>query len=203
LSLKPYVLAQTILLAEDPYQSAYGGGVLTRWTYADGWWIEPQFEYKSRTYYDSHDYPTAEDQTGEIYTYAINASGQFSDDVGWSSRIAFNRNYADASYQSYAQFAATAAMQISFDLLGKENWSLSPYANINLTDFKGVAPTERYAGLHTVRQDTQWSIGANLEIPWQDRFALGLAIEYTRNRSNLDRDDYQNFRVVFGPQARF
>ena len=147
LSLKPYALAQGILLGDVPYQSAVGGGVLARLTYADGWWVEPQFEYKDRSYYKSHDYPMAPDQTGDLFTYAVNMNGQLRDNVTLVSRIAFNRNEAAARYQSYDQYSADVAMQVGFDLFGLENWSFSPYARVAFTDFKGIAPPEKYAGL--------------------------------------------------------
>ena len=203
LSLKPYALAQGILLGDVPYQSAVGGGVLARLTYADGWWVEPQFEYKDRSYYKSHDYPMATDQTGDLFTYAVNMNEQLGDNVSLVSRIAFNRNEAAARYQSYDQYSADVAMQVGFDLFGVENWSFSPYARVAVTDFKGIAPPEKYAGLKTIRKDTLWTVGANLEIPLRDRFAIGLALEYSKNASNLDRDDYENLLVMIGPQGRF
>jgi hypothetical protein len=202
-SLKPYALAQGILLGNAPYQSAVGGGILARLTNADGWWVEPQFEYKDRAYYNSDTYPMATDQTGELFTYAVNMGGQIRDNISLVSRIAFNENHAAARYQSYDQYSADLALQVGFDLFGVENWSFSPYARVAFTDFKGIAPPEKYAGLKTKRQDTLWTVGANFEIPLRDRFAIGLAVEYSKNVSNLDRDDYQNLLVMIGPQGKF
>jgi hypothetical protein len=203
LSLKPYALAQGISLGNDPYQAAFGGGVLTRWTFADDWWIEPQFEYKNRSYYNSDNYPLATDQTGELFTYAVNFNGRLSDNVGWSSRLAFNNNDAAAAYQSYDQYFANIGVQIGFDLFGVENLLFSPYAGVTMTNFNGIAPPEKYAGLDTIREDFQWVVGANLEVPLREHIALGLAVEYAKNRSNLDRDDYENLKVVIGPEGRF
>ena len=202
-SVKPYGLAQGILLGDEPYQAAYGGGLLTRWTYAEGWWVEPQFEYKKRSYYKSDNYPLAPDQTGDLFTYAVNLNGQISDRVSWSSRLAFNDNHAAQAYQSYDQYFANIGLQIGFDLFGTENWLFSPYGGVAFTDFEGIAPPEKYAGLSTVRRDFQWVVGANLEIPLREQIALGLNIEYVRNRSNLDRDDYEDLKVVIGPEGRF
>ena len=56
-SFKPYGIVQGIMLGSDPYQYARGGGALARFTLGDGWWFEPQFEYKKRTFYNSDDYP--------------------------------------------------------------------------------------------------------------------------------------------------
>ena len=203
LSLKPYGLVQGISLGEAPYQFAYGGGALVRWTFADGWWIEPQYEYKDRTYYNTDDYPEATDQTGIFNTYAVNMNGQVTDQIVWSGRFAFHQNDAAASYQSYDQYVATIAFDIGFDLFGIEDWSVSPFASYSYTDFKGIAPPEKYASLDTRRNDKLWIVGANLEIPLREKIALGLAIEYSKNISNLDRDDYEDLKVVIGPQGRF
>ncbi len=53
-----------------------------------------------------------------------------------------------------------------------------------------------------MREETFWGVGANLEIPLRESIALGLAVEYNQNISNVDRDDYDNFKVVIGPQGR-
>ncbi|MCB1487645.1 MAG: DUF560 domain-containing protein [Bauldia sp.] len=203
LSLKPYGIVQGISLGEAPYQFAYGGGALVRWTFADNWWVEPQYEYKDRTYYNTDDYPDATDQTGTFNTYAVNMSGQITDQITFSGRFAFNQNDAAKSYQSYDQYVATIALDIGFDFLGIENWSLSPFASYAYTDFKGIAPPEGYASLDTKRHDDLWVVGANLEVPLREQIALGLAIEYSKNISNLDRDDYEDLKVVIGPQGRF
>jgi hypothetical protein len=203
LSVKPYGLINGILLGNEPYQTAYGAGAGLRWAFADGWWVEPQFEYKNRIYYDTHDYPDANDQTGELYTYAVNFSGQFSEDVSFLTRLGYNRNYAAEAYQSYDQYFANVGVQVAFEALGKEGWLFSPFATISYTDFKGIAPPEEFAGFKTMKEETYWGVGANLEIPWRDNIGLGLAVEYNQNISNLDRDDYRNFKVVIGPQGRF
>jgi hypothetical protein len=171
--------------------------------FADGWFVEPQFEYKNRTYYSTVDYPDAPDQTGEIYTYAVGLGGQISDSVSVLTRAGFNDNYAAEAYQSYDQYFANVALQIAFDAFGKEGWSFSPFATISYTNFEGIAPPEEFAGFKTMRVETFWGVGANLEVPLRENIALGVAIEYNQNISNVDRDDYENWKFVIGPQGRF
>ncbi|MEQ9689548.1 MAG: tetratricopeptide repeat protein [Bauldia litoralis] len=203
LSIKPFAIVQGILLGDEPYQSAYGGGVVTRLTFEEGWWVEPTFEYKNRSYYNSDDYPDATDQTGDFFTYAVDFNAEVTDNIAVLSRLAFYNNQAAADYQSYDQYTVSLAMLIGFDLLGVEDWSLSPFARYSYTSFKGIAPTEAYAALDTKRRDNLWSVGANLEIPLRENIAFGVAVEYSKNVSNLDRDDYENLSVIFGPQGRF
>lgn len=203
LSLRPYGLVQGVLLGDAPYQGAYGGGAGFRWIFADGWFVEPQFEYKDRNFYATADYPDAPDQTGELYTYALNAGGQFSESITWLGRAGFSDNSAAKAYQSYDQYFANLALQFSFDAFGKKNWQFTPFATISYTEYKGVAPPEEFAGFKTMREELFWGIGANLEVPINENVALGLGIEYNRNQANLDRDDYENLKVVIGPQGRF
>jgi hypothetical protein len=202
-SIKPYGLINGILLGDAPYESAYGAGALLRWVFADGWAVEPQFEYKDRTYYSTADYPDAPDQTGELYTYAVGLGGEISESVSVLTRAGFNDNYAAKAYQSYDQYFANIAFLIAFDAFGKEGWSFSPFATVAYTNFEGVAPPEEFAGFKTMREEVFWGIGANVEVPLRDNIALGLAVEYNQNISNVDRDDYENWKFVIGPQGRF
>jgi len=202
-SLKPYGITQGILLGADPYQWAYGGGALLRLGLADGWWVEPQFEYRDRNYYNSDDYLNATDQTGEIFTYAVNGSGDFTDNLGIRTRLAYNQNRADQKYQSYDQIYASLSVPIGFDIFGWENWSLTPYGTVFWTDYKGIAPAEKYVGFDTVRHDFQWSVGGNLEMPITGHVSIGAQVQYTSNESNLTRFTYENLQVLFGPMARF
>ena len=203
LSVKPYGLVQGILLGDAPYEFGVRRGCALRWVFADGWVLEPQFEYKDRTYYSTVDYPDAPDQTGEIYTYAVGLGGQISESVSLLTRAGFNDNHAAKAYQSYDQYFANVALQIAFDAFGKEGWSFSPFASISYTNFEGVAPPEEFAGFKTMREEVFWGVGANFEVPLRENVALGVAVEYNQNISNVDRDDYENWKFVIGPQGRF
>ena len=203
LEIKPYALVQGFLLAGHPYESAVGGGIVGRVNFADGWWVGPQFEYKDRLYYNTGTYPTATDNNGDLYTYAVNANAQISDNVTFLGRFAFNDNHAKESYKSYDQYFGTIALEIDFSFLGRDNWVFSSFASGSISDFEGVAPTEQYADLKTKRHDQQWSVGAGLEVPFNDQAGLGVAVEYTKNDSNLDRFKFENFQFVVGPQGRF
>ena len=203
LSIRPYGLIQGILLGDAPYQAAAGAGVTGRWIFADDWFVEPQFEYKARDYYDTVDYPDAADQTGDLYTYAVGAGGRVSESVTWLGRAGFADNYAAKAYQSYDQYFANLAIQVAFEAFGREGWSFTPFATITYTDFKGIAPPEEFAGFETMREELFWGVGANVEVPLREGIALGVGIEYNRNQSNLDRDDYENLKIVIGPQGRF
>src|SRR5690606_29219229 len=128
----------------------------------------------------------AADQTGDLYTYALNAGGRFSEDVTWLGRAGFADNQAAEAYQSYDQYFANLALQVAFVAFGKEGWTFTPFASVSYTDFKGIAPPEEFAGFKTMREELFWGVGANLEVPLREGLALGVGIEYNRNQSNLD-----------------
>lgn len=203
-SVKPYGLIQGILLADDPYQLAYGGGVLVRVMDESGWYLEPQAEYKKRDYYNSDDYPVTKDQTGDYYTYGANAGGGFGDDVTWFWRGAFNQNDADADYRSYDQYSMSILIRFGFQLFDMPGWALSPFASVSATEYAGLAPPEQIPGITpTVREDFQWSAGATLEVPLNERLGLNVQFQYTENDSNLSRYSYENYQVTSGPTLRF
>jgi tetratricopeptide (TPR) repeat protein len=202
-SIKPYGVVQGILLGSDPYQLAFGGGVLTRIGLGEGWWIEPQVEYKRREYENSDDYLDATTQNGNFYTFAARLNGDITEDINWSTRLAYNRNRADEDYQSFDYYTATTTLRVAFDLFGQENWAISPFASISFSDYKGIAPAEQEAFIDKMREDVQWSVGAILEIPWGEHFSFNVQVQYTENESNLDRYTYDNLQVMLGPAGRF
>lgn len=204
LAIKPYALTQGILLGEAPYQWTYGGGVLVRLTDADDWFIEPQFEYKRRRYFNSSGYPRATLQEGDYYSYGINMGGDFSEKTLWQSRIAVNENFAEADYNSYKQYYASLMLIFGFDVYDWTGWTFSPFASASLTEYDGLAPTEQEPGIpKRIREDFQWNAGATLEIPLSERMGLSVQFQYTDNQSNLSRYNYENYQVTSGPTVRF
>lgn len=202
-SLKPFALVQGILLGSDPYQLAYGGGVVARIGLGEGWWLEPQFEYKRREYENSDDYTDAETQTGNLYTYSVRMNADLTEDLNWSSRFGYSRNRAREDYQSFDYYNISTSVRMAFDLFGQENWALTPFASLSFSDYKGLAPTEQETLIDKIREDIQWSVGAILEIPWGEHFSFNVQVQYTENESNLSRYSYDNLQVILGPAGRF
>jgi hypothetical protein len=203
-SLKPYAVAQAIFLGDNFYQRALGGGAVARWTLAEDRWLEAQFEYKNRLYYDSADYATATTQNGNLWTYTVRANLRVSG--RWTSlfRFVFNQNDAVTDYNSYDQYSVSLGGRMEFSALGRDNWLIAPFFNASLTQYKGVAPPEAAVPLDTVREDRRWSAGVNVEIPlrWENSW-LNTQFQHTENDSNLDRNTFKNTQVTFGPQVRF
>jgi tetratricopeptide (TPR) repeat protein len=215
LSFRPYGIGQGFLLGSDPYQTAYGGGATARLTIDDGWWFEPQVEYKRRDFYISDDYPDATLQTGDFYTVAVNGAGQFSEDFRWRSRVAYydnvvhepfidvNGDPAESTYYGYTQYYASLSVRIGFEMFDMPGWALQPFASASLTNYKGIAPPEVFSAFDTIREDFQWNAGATLEIPVYENFGLNIQVQYTDNDSNLSRYRYENLQIMSGPTVQF
>lgn len=200
LSVKPYGIVQGVLLGADPYQRVYGGGILVRATFAEGWWFEPQFEYRDRRFYDSDDYPSATEQTGDYFTYAVNGSGQFREDLSWKSRVVFNENRSAVEHLSYDQYFASLGVRLVLPF--PQDWVLTPFASVYFTEYKAIDPDfAETVGL--IREDLQWNAGGTLEAPLLEDFVLGVQVQYTHNDSNYDRFTYENLQVMSGPIVRF
>jgi hypothetical protein len=202
--VKPYGLVQGILLGGSLYQQALGGGVTTRWTFgADSQlWLEPSFEYKRRVYYESLNYTTATDQTGDLFTYAIASGNRVSDHFVINERLTFGQNRAAGDYNSYDQYSGNISATVDFTH-GAGTWTINPYASVSSFQYKGIAPPEVFAGFDTIRKDVLWTVGTNIETPFVHSSRLGMQLQYSKNDSNLDRYKYNNFLFMVGPLMRF
>ncbi len=202
-SLKPYVLTQGILLGADPYLFAYGGGAVGSVMLTDRWRIEPEFEYKNRTFYSSDDYASAPSQTGELFSYTLRSSARLSDRASVAARVTYNRNDAAVGYHTYDQFIANLSMTFGFDVYQSTDWEFTPFARLIWTDYKGLAPNEVENGLDTIRSDFQWNLGGTLVAPVTDFTSLSAQVMYTANDSTLSRFTYDNLQVTVGPVGKF
>ncbi|MEO8668270.1 MAG: hypothetical protein ABI399_07125 [Bauldia sp.] len=200
LSIKPYSVTQGILLGSDPYQLAYGGGVIGHLGLGEDWSIEPQFEYKHRRFYNSDDYASATTQTGDIFTYAASLNGQFSERSSLALRGGYSKNYATEDYQSFDQYFASLGLTFGFDIFGWKNWTFGPFATASFTQYKAPDPADP---VEIMRKDFLWSVGANLEMPLTEKASLGFQVQYTKSDSTRQRFTYDNFSFLFGPVGRF
>jgi hypothetical protein len=200
LAVKPYGITQGILLGSDPYQWAYGGGVVGHLGFGEAWSLDPQFEYKYRQFYDSDDYSNATTQTGDLYTYSATLNGQFSERSSVTTRLGYSENYAAEDFQSYNQYFASIGLSFGFDIFAWKDWVFAPFASASFTTYKAPDPADP---LEIMREDFLWSVGANLEMPLTEKASLGMQVQYTKSDSTRQRFTYDNLSLLFGPVGRF
>lgn len=200
LSLKPFGLASGVLLGDDPYLGVYGGGASARARLGDPLTLEPYFEYRNRTYFNSDDYPDAEDETGDLFTYAVGGSGALGETVTWFGRGGFKDNDARAGHESYDEYFLDLSVRIAFGGgSAAAPWLLTPSFSAEWTDYD--APN--LAVDPQTREDFEWRAGARLDVPLWEALGLGIQVQYIRNDSNISRYDYDNLQITSGPTVRF
>lgn len=203
LGIRPYALANVATLGDAPYLGTVGGGLSIAMPFSRGIVVEPFIEYRDRTFLNSRDYPTASDQSGQLWTAGLLAQGDlWGPAVRWQARLAGARNDARRGFNAYDQISADLAFPIEFDGLwpGTRKWTLLPTVGWSQTTYDQpnfiVDPFVR-------RKDREWRVGALLDAQIHDWFGLALQVQYTVVNSNLRNYDTNNLSVVFGPTVKF
>ncbi len=200
LSVRPYGVLNGILLGDDAYERAVGGGVSVRAEIA-ALTLEPYVEYRDQEYYNSDDYTTAEELTGHIVTYAGFASVALGENVRWTSRAGLNDNEAAVDSNSYDEYFVDASIRLQFDpFAGDRMLTLVPFAAAYWTNYDAADPD---VDAETAREDFEWRTGARFEFAFSDLVGVGAQVQYSVNDSNLADFDYDNLQVTMGPTVRF
>jgi hypothetical protein len=76
----------------------------------------------------------------------------------------------------------------------------TPTAGFSLTDF--LAPNPAIAR-NISREDTEWRVGAALDVQVYQNWGVRTHVQYTEVLSNLPNFDMKNFAVSVGPTYRF
>ena len=161
-------------------------------------------EYKNRRYYNTSDFLTVADQTGDLFTYGVNMGGAIGDRVSWRSQLWFDDHHALEDYRSFDRYYAGLSVRLEFDLFAWTGWALTPFAYAYFVEYEDLAPPEREEGFDPiVREDLQWSAGAILDVPINEALGLNVQFQYTDNQSNLTRYTYENYQIITGPKLRF
>ena len=160
LSAKIYGIVNGYTLGDDPYVRTFGAGVALRHKVNPILVVEHAFEYRDRRYYNSGNYPTAAEQTGDLFTYALGGYGRLSDTIRWVARIGVDRSQADFSFWSYSRLYLDVGMPITVTVPwfnGATAWVISPYVGGSLVNFD--TPDPLYDPTQA-RKDNELHVGA-------------------------------------------
>jgi hypothetical protein len=121
----------------------------------------------------------------------------------WQSRIAYSRNETERGFGFYAyeQVQGDVGFPIEFaGPWGNRPWIVTPQAGFTWTDYDDPNPI---VDPNVAREDREWRVGANLDVPVYQNIGLGLQVTYSENHSTLRNFRNDNLAVSFGPTIRF
>jgi Protein of unknown function (DUF560). len=198
---KVYGIANGFTLGDDPYLRTFGGGASARWKMSPLLIMESAFEYRGRKYYNSEDYPSAADQSGDLYTFSFAAGGLVTGQTRWFVRTGYEWNNSGFDFWSYQRPFADIGLSspVAIPWIYRA-WLFTVYAGGSAQDFHRPDPSVDAA---TKRADREWHVGMNVDADLTSTLGLKANVAFQKNDSNLTGFGYQNFAVSFGPTLRF
>jgi hypothetical protein len=199
-SLKPYAVATGVLLANAPYLGSFGGGVTMHFNWANIA-LDPYAEFRQMDYHSTGLYPLASELTGTLVTVALQAAGIISETVRWQARWAFYSGNDAVPWFSYNRFAFDIWFPCAIaSPWGGPNWILTPSFTVSPWFYRQPDPAiVPFVTEHAF----EWRAGVGLDIPLQDRFGLGVAVQYRAINSNIPGNTVRDLAVTLGPAVRF
>lgn len=206
-SIRPYGLVNAVTLGDQRYLSTTGGGVSLSIPVAPWLVLEPFVEGRSRRFENSSDYPIASQQTGSLWASGLFMQGAVGNmlgaDIRWQARASYVRNDVRNrfDYNSYDQVAIDIGLPMEFEgPWGVRKWAFVPSAGFGRYVYDNanplIDPTVR-------RRDTEYRIGALLDVPVYEFAGFALQVQYSEIDSRLRNYDTRNLSVAFGPTMRF
>jgi hypothetical protein len=204
-SFKIYGIGTIAMLAHHKYIESTGAGFSIRGPLGSYGLAEGYVEHRYRRFFDSDEFPTASEQTGNLFTAAVNAELRF----GWlrlTGRFAYDRNNARKffDYNSYDRFSIDVGLPIEFSVPGLDGVR----RQVIVTPTYGYSET-RYDDPNwiidpfLVRGDRETRAGGVIDVQLYQNWGLRTTVTHTWIMSNLPNFDMKNFTVAFGPTARF
>lgn len=203
LSIRPYAIATYTALGGSTYFSGPGAGFTVRHDLGSFATLEHFGEYRRKTYENSTDYPLATQQTGNLWSYALQATGTITGNLKYVGRFTLNHNVAATGFNSFDQVALDVALPFEFTgpvTLGPGPWIVSPIAGFSNTRYG--APDPSVDPVDT-RHDTEWRVGVRFDIPIFASVGFMTQISYAVVDSNIINYDTRNLSVTFGSTLRF
>lgn len=198
-----YGIVNGVLLGDDPYYRTLGSGVSFDSKLNPVTTISTSVEYRNREFYDSTNYPTAGQQTGDLITASFAAKGLVYGPVGWLARLSYDWNASVFDFWSYRRPNAEFGMPVSFDVNvfgASHSGRITPYVGGYVLNF--ATPNPAYNPSVT-REDRTWYVGATLETTIVGQASLRLNVNYLSNDSNIVNFTYRDLSITFGPALTF
>ncbi len=201
--LRPYLVANHVILAGTQLFSTGGAGVETSYALSEATTIGGRYEYRYS------DYARRSDVTGATLQSRSENSiqGQIATEVAPLQVVVGSIRYrvADTKFSGYDfdSVELRAAYTVSFQepvKLSGFNWSLTPSVGVEIRNFRAPDPTY---DPRTIRNDNDVRFGAMLAVPFDQDWIGLLQVEQVFTRSNIPNFTSQNTSVQLGLLFQF
>jgi hypothetical protein len=201
-SIKPYAIGDLVWLGDAPYFDAYGGGGSIRSPVGEHLLLEAYVENRYRHFYDSTNFPTSSQQTGNLTTAAIATELRYGF-LHFTTRLGYDRSSTAFAYTSYDRWSVDVGAPIEFVVpingVGHQI-VFTPTAGYSYAPYKGPDPL---IDPLTTRVDRETRVGGIIDLQIYQNIGLRTQITQSWVHSTLPNFTMKNFAVAFGPTARF
>ena len=201
-SMKYYAIGDQVWLGDATYFNALGGGVSARTSFGDWGMAEAFLETRHRRFFNSNNYPTASEQTGDL-----TSAGIFSDlrygGLHWTSRFGFDSNQAIYDFNSYKRYSIDMALPYEFSLgmFGSaRQFVVAPTFGYSFARYDAPNPI---VDPFVLRRDNEWRVGGIVDAQLIDNIGVRAQLNYFKINSNLPNYTTDNLAVSVGPTLRF
>lgn len=201
-SFKVYGIGDQVWLGDANYFNALGGGVSARTTIGDNAFVEAYVESRHRNFFDSANYPTSSEQTGNLLSAAVLGDLRFGP-LHWITRVGYDQNSAVFGYNSYKRYSVdvTVPYEFSLALLGTPHQFVfaltAGYSWANYMDPNPIIDP------FNSRNDREQRYGATFDAQVVDNLGVRAQVQYSKIDSTLPNYKTDNLSVSFGPSVRF
>jgi hypothetical protein len=202
-SFKFYGIGDMVWLGDANYFNAAGGGISARSTIGDVGFIEGFVEGRHRSFFNSANFPTAAEQTGDFLSSGVVTDLRLTANLRGVIRAGFDQNQAIVDYNSYKRYSIDLAFPYDFVLpmFGKPHqFVIAPTLGFSWANYAApnaiIDPT-------MLRHDSEQRYGAIFDAQLYDNVGLRTQIQYSKIDSSLPNYRTSNFAVGFGPTVRF
>ena len=202
-SLRPYLTAGLIGLADQLFQWNGGGGLGATAPLGDGWSIDTDLSERGQFYTDSPAQPTATDANGATFDGSALVSFNPTPNDTLHAGPSIEKLQARTLGQRYNQYGVQAGWQHGFaDPTGwsGRSWSVDIEGNRLWRDYRGPDPT---VDAKIIRADREWNLDASLTIPVSDAWLLIGDVSQQWVTSNLSNYRFDNTTISLSVGLRF
>jgi len=206
MSIHPYAIVNDVALGNAQYLGTLGGGASIRFPLPTSAVVDAGVEYRSRDFSNSSDYPTANLQTGHLWTGYVVGSGPLPVLAGlsWQARISYTQDEARYRPYAYNEFSIDFALPFSFTApvfaQAEHEWIIAPFVGYSAIPY---AEPDPLVDPNVTRHDRQWRVGTTLDMTFYKNIGFAVTVQYFQSNSTVPNYRTRDFIVSAGPTIRF